>query len=184
MRDSEPVMICEKCPWSSNISMPVVLGPQRSTSVPSLRVLTDDTKLQLPTSLLSDAFPRCPASAPLVCEGTNAAAPPKRAMKSRRSIAFPAVAFFSNSNTKSVWGMAKSNTLLQRNTDCEHSKRWRPTRAARGRVSLRLGRLHTLGGVQRGQNDALIAGAAAKVTGNRDPDLPLGGLGVIAQKFQ
>jgi hypothetical protein len=43
---------------------------------------------------------------------------------------------------------------------------------------------HALGGVKRGQNDALIAGTAAKITGNRNPDLPLGRLRVISQKFQ
>ena len=58
-------MICEKWPLPSNIRMPLVFGPQRSTSVPSLRVLTDDTKLQLPTSLSSiDCAGR--AAAPLV----------------------------------------------------------------------------------------------------------------------
>ena len=58
-------MICEKWPLPSNIRMPLVLGPQRSTSVPSLRVLTDDTKLQLPTSLsLIDCTGR--AAAPVV----------------------------------------------------------------------------------------------------------------------
>ena len=45
-------------------------------------------------------------------------------------------------------------------------------------------RLHAFGGVERGQHDALIAGATAEIAGDRDPHLLLGRVRVIAQKFQ
>jgi len=41
-----------------------------------------------------------------------------------------------------------------------------------------------LGGVESGQHDALIAGAAAQVTRNCYPHFLFGGIGVIAQKLQ
>src|SRR5262245_33806554 len=43
--------------------------------------------------------------------------------------------------------------------------------------------LQALGGVERGGNDALVAGAAAEVAGDGDTHLLLGRIGIIAQEF-
>src|SRR5262245_56585245 len=49
---------------------------------------------------------------------------------------------------------------------------------------LSLRRLHAFGGIKRGEHDALVAGAAAEVSGDGDPHLPLGRVGIVAQEFQ
>src|SRR6266576_4266522 len=38
--------------------------------------------------------------------------------------------------------------------------------------------------IQRGIDNALIAGAAAEIAGDRDADLPLRGVGIVAQEFE
>src|SRR5262245_46318678 len=101
-------------------------------------------------------------------------------MNSRRSIAFPAVVIFFKVYHK---------TLDRKQNECAVAAQKEVARAAEGWAehpsqllgcSLRLGGFHPLGRIQCCQNDALIAGTAAKITGNRDSDLTLGGLRVIA----
>src|SRR5262245_16983331 len=40
-----------------------------------------------------------------------------------------------------------------------------------------------LGGIERGEHDALVAGAAAEVAGDRDAHLLLGGIWIVAQEL-
>src|SRR5690242_5169221 len=73
------------------MKMPMGAVPQRSKVVPSLRVLTEETKLQVPTTRPAIESGGCvPASAR---DGIAAAAIPMSAMNSRLSMSFPAVYF-------------------------------------------------------------------------------------------
>src|SRR5882672_5875299 len=46
-----------------------------------------------------------------------------------------------------------------------------------------LDRLQALCGIERGRDDALIAGAAAEIARDRDANLLLGRIGIVAQEF-
>src|SRR5438445_4422277 len=46
-----------------------------------------------------------------------------------------------------------------------------------------LDRLQTLRGIERGSDNALIAGAAAEIARDRDANLLLGRIGIVAQEF-
>ena len=125
-----------------------------------------------------------PAHAPaLRCAraGIAAAAMPSSAMNSRLSIAVPRSLVFFNSNISHSGRMRELRCIwLQRSIFPGAARR------AYGKVTVpqARSRLHALGGVERGQHDALVAGAAAEIAGDRDPHLLLGGVRVIAQKFQ
>src|SRR6266404_3651913 len=76
------------------MKIPLGLAPQRSNVLPSLRVLIEEAKLQVPTSRPEIESGGCVGSAP-ARDGIAAAAMPMSAINSRLSIAIPAVIFFS-----------------------------------------------------------------------------------------
>src|SRR3954470_20318687 len=80
------------------MKIPLGLAPQRSNVLPSLRVLIEEAKLQVPMSRAAMESGECVGSAP-ARDGIAAAAMPMSAINSRLSIAIPAVIFFLNSST-------------------------------------------------------------------------------------
>src|SRR5215213_3799267 len=79
------------------MKMPLGLAPQRSKALPSLRVLTEEAKLQVPTRRLAMESRRGAGSA-CAPPGIAAAAMPSSAMNSRLSIAVPRSHVFYNSS--------------------------------------------------------------------------------------
>jgi hypothetical protein len=78
--------------------IPLGLAPQRSNVLPSFRVLSEEAKLQVPTSRADIESGGWVGSAP-ARDGIAAAAMPMSAINSRLSITIPAVIFFLDSST-------------------------------------------------------------------------------------
>src|SRR5436190_24358246 len=79
------------------MKIPLGLAPQRSNVLPSLRVLIEEAKLQVPTSRAEIESGGCVGSAP-ARDGIAAAAMPMSAINSRLSIAIPCSHIFLNSS--------------------------------------------------------------------------------------
>src|SRR5689334_11086726 len=142
------------------MKMPLGFAPQRSKVLPSLRVLTEDVKLQVPTSRPASESGGCEGKAPAL-DGIAAAAIPISAMNSRLSKRrSPQSIFYELYHTPrlaharirgrmhALQQLMLAAVLIMTNAG--------PVLGSR--------RLQTFRGIKRGQHDALITGAATQVS--------------------
>src|SRR5689334_5730080 len=162
------------------MKMPVGLVPQRSNVVPSLRVLTEDVKLQVPTSRPAIESGGCDGKAPAL-DGIAAAAMPISAMNSRLSKRRSPQSIFYGLYDTARHADARIAAVCMH---CSNQYRLPVLIVTNAGLASESRGLQAFGGVKRRQHDALITGAATEIAGDGNPHLPFSRVRIIAQKFQ